>query len=146
MISSLSADMSQVSDIIEIQQMIARYAYTFDRGDAAGWADVFTPEGVWEMAPEPGAEPSIRLAGRDELMAFCTQRFSDRRPGLTYAHHQSGVHFTSFAADMARAEVMLILTISTPDAPPSIFRTGVYHDAWRRTGQGWRLQHRLLTR
>lgn len=142
--ATLHPDVSRVGDMIEIQQMIARYSYTFDRGEARAWAEVFTPDGLWEMAPERGADPSIRLHGHGELMAFCTKRFSDRRPGLTYAHHQSGVHFTSWRADVAQAEVMLILTIVL-DGAPSISRTGVYHDEWNRTAEGWRLKHRLLT-
>jgi len=142
--ATLPPDVSRVSDMIEIQQMIARYSYTFDRGDAQAWAEVFTLDGLWEMSPEVGAAPSIRLAGRAELMAFCTKRFSDRRAGLSYAHHQSGIHFSSWQADVVRAEVMLILTVVL-DGAPSIGRTGVYHDEWRRTAEGWRLQHRLLT-
>jgi hypothetical protein len=137
-------DVSRAGDMMEIQQMIARYSYTFDRGEAQAWAEVFTPDGVWEMSPEPGAAPTIRLEGRAELMGFCTKRFSDRRPGLTYAHHQSGIHFISWDADAARAEVMLILTILLNGAP-SISRTGVYHDEWKLTAEGWRLKHRLLT-
>jgi hypothetical protein len=138
-------DATRISDMVEIQQLIARYSYTFDRGDAEGWADIFTPAGVWEMSSAVGAQPSIRLDGRADLVAFCTKRFSDRPPGLTYAHHQSGIHFTAFGADLARAEVMLILTISREGGPPSIARTGVYHDEWTRTAEGWRLKHRLLT-
>lgn len=55
----LSAD-----DKIEIQELVARYNRAVDSGDAQGWADTFTDDGVFE---------SMRVGthrGRQELVRF----------------------------------------------------------------------------
>jgi len=46
-------------DYEEIRQLYARYAHTIDTGDAEGWADVFTADGVFGNAQ-----------GRDALIEF----------------------------------------------------------------------------
>lgn len=134
-----------VEDALAIQQLIALYSHAFDQGDAEEWAGIFDSNGVWEAAEKRGDQPTIHLRGRDQLIAFCRQRFQSREEGLTYFHHQSGILFDQCTDDQAKTRVMLILTVKPLNQPPYIFRTGVYFDKWIRTVHGWRLAHRLLT-
>lgn len=56
------------ADYIEIQQLYARYARTLDLGDPEGWADTFTPDGVFRDA-----------AGREELVAYAENSYGGRQ-------------------------------------------------------------------
>lgn len=139
----MSGSMS-TEDMQAIQQQVARYSYTFDSGDAEGWAEVFTEDGLWEFYAAGATTPATRLEGRDALRGFCQQRFSERREGVTSYHHQSGVIFDELTADSARVRTMLILTIQLPSEAPRLYLTGVYEDEWVKTPQGWRIKYRVL--
>jgi uncharacterized protein (TIGR02246 family) len=50
-----------VSDRIEIEELLARYCHRVDHDDAEGWAALFTPDGSFEVL---GA---MRLQGTEQL-------------------------------------------------------------------------------
>jgi hypothetical protein len=134
----------RTEDMLEIQQQIARYSYTLDSGDAEGWANVFTRDGVWESYAAGATKPSTRLDGPAELKAFCTRQFSRRRGGSTSYHHQSGVIFDELTADTAKVRCMLIITVNVPNEPPRLYMTGIYEDRWVKAPEGWRIKYRVL--
>ena len=134
-----------VEDQLAIQQAIAAYSYTFDSGDAKGWADLFSEDAVWEFFASGEMQPSVRLEGRDELRKFAEDRNRQRPEGVRSYHHQSCTAFEELTADSARTRVMLILTVqAAQESSARVLTTGVYHDQWRKTPQGWRLAHRAL--
>lgn len=120
-------------DMLAIQQQIARYSYTFDSGDADGWAKVFTTDGLWEFYATGATKPTTRLEGYAALQNFCAQRFSERRGGVTSYHHQSGIMFDELTANSAVVRAMLIITIQVPGEQAQMYMTGVYHDKWVKT-------------
>ena len=134
----------KTEDMLAIRQEIARYSYTFDSGDAEGWASLFTEDGLWESYPAGATEPGTRLEGRAAMRSFCAKRFSERRGGLTSAHHQSGIIFDDLTADTAKVRAMMLLTIQTPGESARVYMTGVYEDVWVKTPEGWRIKHRVL--
>jgi len=131
-------------DMLAIQQQIARYSYTFDSGDAEGWADVFTDDGSWEFYSAGATEPTTKLEGHVALRDFCAKRFSERRGGATSYHHQSCIVFDELTADSARVRAMLIITVHVPGEQAQVYMTGVYQDQWVRTPHGWRIKYRAL--
>jgi hypothetical protein len=51
--------------------------------------------------------------------------------------------FDALTAEEARVRVMVLVTRQeATETPPSVHLTGVYHDVWRKTPEGWRLAHR----
>jgi len=54
-------DTMNTEDKLAIQQAIANYSYTFDSGDAEGWANIFTEDGVWEFFAGGVPTPTTRL-------------------------------------------------------------------------------------
>src|SRR5439155_8060888 len=44
--------------------------------------------------------------------------------------------------DGERATMLLLTRQGAPDAAPLLHLTGIYHDRWRKTREGWRLVHR----
>ena len=132
-------------DQLAIQQAIANYSYTFDTGDAEGWANIFTENGVWEFFDVGQAKPSIKLEGHEALRQFAEQRNRDKPEGVSSYHHQSGVLFDELTDDTARTRAMLILTVqSSGQNTARVLTTGVYYDEWRKTSDGWHLIHRAL--
>ena len=134
-----------IEDKLAIQQAIANYSYMFDSGDAEGWANVFTRDGVWEFFGAGQEKPSIKLEGHGALRQFAEQRNRDKPEGVSSYHHQSGILFDELTSDTARTRVMLILTVqSTGERTARVLTTGVYYDQWRNTPEGWRLVYRAL--
>jgi len=131
-------------DMLAIQQQVARYSYTFDSGDAEGWASVFTEDGLWEFYTSGATTPATKLEGHTQLRDFCAQRFGERQGGVTSYHHQSGLIIDELTADSARGRTMVIITIQIPEEAPRLYLTGVYEDQWVKTPQGWRIKYRVL--
>jgi len=132
-------------DMLAIQQAIANYSYTFDSGDAEGWANIFTEDGVWEFFGIGQEKPSIKLEGHQALHQFAEQRNRDRPEGVSSYHHQSGVLFDELKSDSARTRAMLVLTVqSSSENTARVLTTGVYYDQWRKTPEGWHLVYRAL--
>jgi uncharacterized protein (TIGR02246 family) len=130
-----------VEDMLAIQQVIARYSHTFDAGDAEGWANLFTEDGVWE---DFNANPPYQVKGHAALRDFAAMRFRQKTPGLVYYHHQSGILFDELRADTARTRVMVIITTHKKPDTPHIFLTGIYTDEWKKTDKGWLFTHRII--
>ncbi len=58
-------------DKIEIQELVIRYNRAIDSGDAVGWVDTFTADGVFE---------SLRVGtftGREELRRLATEFWTE---------------------------------------------------------------------
>lgn len=116
-------------DHVEIQQLYAQYAHTLDLGDAEGWADTFTPDGVFGNSK-----------GRDELITFA-QGFYDR--GGSARHWNSQVLITP-TAEGADGSCYLLL-VDTSSQPVGITVSGIYTDKIVKTANGWRFKERVAT-
>lgn len=138
---------TETADRLAMLQVIAEYSYTFDSRDSEGWAKLFTEDAVWQYVGAQSAEPLTDLNGRDEILAWAKQRHKDIPQNITSYHHQSGVAFEALTADTARTRVMVIITAhdnTQAGAAINITLTGVYHDEWRKTSEGWRFSKRVL--
>jgi hypothetical protein len=112
-------------DLVEIQQLLARYAVTITRGDIDGLLAVFTPDGTYS--------------------AFGDTFSLDRCPELVAAAPK-GLFLTGTAAveltgDTATGtQPLCFVEHATHD-----LRIGYYTDTYRRTEAGWRLATRSMT-
>jgi hypothetical protein len=130
-------------DKLAIHEMIARYSYTYDGRDAAGFAQLFVEDGVFEIFFAGANSPSVRLESRNEIRNWAAQRLQERTGRFTSRHYQSGTLFDELLSNVARTRTMVLVTHQgTADAAPRITDSGVYHDRWRKTPEGWRLAHR----
>ena len=116
-------------DYLEIQQLYVKYAHTIDLGDAEGWADTFTPDGVFANAQ-----------GRDELIEFAAGIYSR---GGTTRHWNSQVLITP-TAEGADGSCYLLM-VDTNTQPPNITVSGIYRDKIVKTANGWRFKSRDAT-
>jgi ketosteroid isomerase-like protein len=128
---------------LAIHEMIARYSHAYDGQDADGFAQVFVEDGVFEIFVPGQAEPSVRLQSRAEIREWAAQRLRARAGRFTSRHHQSGTLFDALTSDAALTRTMVLVTHQgVTEAAPRPTDSGVYHDRWRKTPEGWRLAHR----
>ena len=140
-----------VEDQLAILERIAHYSYAWDGRDADAYAELFVTDGIFEVLAEDNL-PVIHNNGRDAIRAWANAIHSGEDPGRRARqpdeqsrHNQSGTVFDELEPDTARTRTMLLSTAQTPDDPvPRPSTTGVYHDEWRHTSEGWRLVRRSL--
>jgi hypothetical protein len=128
---SLSAE-----DVLDIQQLVARYGYVLDNGAEGGkaYADLFTDDGVF-------ASPQATVSGREALLKFA----SGHRPG------QGPAYVRNFATNVkleptatgARGRVYgVVIAIGENNQPSSVFAGGHFEDTYAKTQAGWRFKRR----
>jgi SnoaL-like domain len=116
---------TRTDDLVEIQQLLARYAVTITQEDIDGLVGVFTPDGTYS--------------------AFGETYSLDRFPVLVDAAPK-GLFMTAtpvieLAGDTATGtQPLCFIDNATHD-----MRIGYYKDNYVRTGDGWRLKTRAMT-
>ena len=114
-------------DVIEIQQLYAKYNWTIDAGDAEGWATTFTADGVFNTN-----------VGHDALVKFAETLHTGAGSHL---RHWNTNLLIQPASTGATGQVYLML-VDFATNPPTIARSGNYTDELVKTAQGWRFKKR----
>lgn len=134
-----------LEDKLAIQEAIAQYSYTYDAQDAEGFAVLFTEDALWELFAAGATHPAIQLKSRAAIHAWAVQRLHERRGRFISRHYQSSTLFETLTAQSAWTRTMVLVTHQdVSEAAPRLTASGVYHDQWRKTPDGWRLVHRRL--
>ncbi|WP_449469088.1 nuclear transport factor 2 family protein [Sphingobium chungangianum] len=76
--------LAAAEDRLEIIDLEAEYSRAWDSGDTDGWADVFTPDGVFEIT-KSGDQPTRLVTGTEELAGFCAE----------VSEYYQGLHFNT---------------------------------------------------
>jgi hypothetical protein len=132
-----------LEDKLAIHEIIARYSYTYDGKDAEGFAQLFVEDGVFEIFVPGTTTASVRLESRTEIRDWAARRLQRRTGRFTSRHYQSGTLFDELTPDSALTRTMVLVThqdVAEPAPRPTV--SGVYHDHWRKTHEGWRLARR----
>ncbi|MFG3618726.1 nuclear transport factor 2 family protein [Nocardia exalbida] len=117
--------MSRSDDLLEIQQVLARYAVTITKGDIEGLLAVFTPDGSYSAFGD-----TYTLDLFPELVAAAPK-------GLFL----TGIPALDIDGDTATGtQPLCFVEHSTHD-----MRIGYYTDTLVRTTDGWRLRTRAMT-
>lgn len=136
----LEARLAQVEARLAIMDLEAEYARSWDAGDAAAWAALFTADGVFDMAAV-GQQTRMVYRGTDELMAFC-QNVDAFYKGLHFMH----LPRLQIDGDMAYGRLHFQwIGLYHPSSRYSGQRqaAGYYDVTYRREHGQWRMQHRL---
>ena len=129
-----SARLQHIEDILEIQELTARYNHTFDAGDAEGYADCWTDDGTMTHDVRPGH------SGRDAFLD--TVRRYDSQ-----VIHMTTDHVVEVEGDTATQDCSFVLFTRAKDrSTNNFFMTGRYHDELVRTSAGWKFQRRTTQR
>jgi SnoaL-like domain len=112
-------------DIVEIQQLLARYAVTITQEDIDGLLEVFTPDGTYSAFGD-----TYKLDKFPELVAAAPK-------GLFL----TGTALVDLDGDTATGtQPLCFIDHATHD-----MRIGYYRDTYVRTADGWRLRTRAMT-
>jgi hypothetical protein len=118
-------DQSQLADITEVEQLLARYAIGMTRDDIDAVIDVFTPDGTYSAFGDTYA-----LADFPALV-----RAAPKGLFLT------GTPALDLDGDAGNGQQTLCFV----DQTTHDMRVGYYTDTYERTAQGWRLRTRAVT-
>jgi hypothetical protein len=118
-------DQQQIADILEIEQLLARYAVGMTQDDIESVMAVFTPDGTYRAFGDtyPLADfPTLVAAAPKGLFLVGT-------PAIDLA-----------GDDASGTQPLCFVEQTTHD-----MRIGFYTDTYRRTDAGWRLRTRSMT-
>lgn len=114
-----------VADVIELEQLLARYAVGMTKDDVDAVVAVFTPDGTYSAFGDTYA-----LADFPRLVAAAPK-------GLFMV----GPPALALTGDSGTGQQPLCFVEQTTHD----MRIGYYSDTYRRTGDGWRLHTRSMT-
>ncbi|KQY37216.1 nuclear transport factor 2 family protein [Nocardia salmonicida] len=117
--------MSRNDDVIELEQLLARYAVTITKGDIEGLISVFTPDGNYSAFGD----------------TYPLDEFPDLVAAAPKGLFLTGTPALELDGDTASGtQPLCFIDQSTHD-----MRIGYYSDTYARTDEGWRLRTRAMT-
>ncbi len=139
-IAAIEARLLEVEARLEIIDLEAEYARSWDAADAGAWARVFTSDGAFEMSPV-GDQPARIQRGSVELAAFCNEVSAFYR-GLHFMH----LPRLTMDGDMAYGRVhfeWIGLYNLRENYCGRRDAAGYYDVTYRKENGRWRIAHRL---
>jgi len=123
-------------DILDIQQLGARYAYGLDTGADNGnyYANVFTVDGSFG-----------ETVGREKLAALAREG-GGRLKFRGYQHIVTNVIVEPTTEGAVGTQYIQVLTVGGNGKPPMIDHGGRYEDVYVKTAEGWRIKSRKYVR
>jgi hypothetical protein len=121
----------------ELTRAKARYCFTLDTRDWAGFADLMTDDVVLDVSDGTGVPV---VTGRDAAVEMI-------RSSLTNAKSAHQVHTPLIDLHGDEADVVWAMQDRVIwEAGPSLSGYGHYHERWVRRGDAWKLASLRLTR
>ncbi|QTJ66004.1 nuclear transport factor 2 family protein [Rhodococcus sp. ZPP] len=117
--------MSTNDDLMEIQQLLARYAVNMTKGDVEGVTGVFTADGTYSAFGD----------------AFPLDQFPELVAAAPKGLFMTGTPLIELSGDTATGTQPLCFV----DEATHDMRIGYYNDTYARTTDGWRLRTRAMT-
>lgn len=137
----MTVDIQQISDRIEIDDLLARYARALDYRNFEELDSIFTADATFDAGGlgSPTGPAAIR------------EMISGTIGHLDATQHLVGKSLVEFSADGDEAEVRTYLISqhireSVPGPVKHYFLGGEYYDRVVRTTDGWRIAYRRLDR
>jgi SnoaL-like domain len=134
-------------DYIDLEQLSARYAFAVDRCTNNGYdyADLYTEEGEFGIAPDWTTTPKRTIKGREALADIdgggpggCRDPKTLRGYGITHVILSPIIRPTATGA----AGTAILLALGVGGNPNAIERQGGYEDVYVKTAKGWRIKTR----
>jgi len=126
------------ADRVACERLSNDYAAAVDGNDPAALANLFTPDGRWQLSDTP-------MIGRDAIRTYLTDFVA--RKTVTSMHVTTNVRITLTGPDSATGTAyVMIYGIAKGEKPGTPRGLGVYRDRFERTAEGWRFAERVLDR
>lgn len=117
--------MSATDDLVEINQLLAKYAVNMTKGEVDGVMAVFTPDGTYSAFGD----------------AFTLDQFPELVAAAPQGLFLTGTALVDLDGDTATGNQPLCFV----DHATHDMRIGYYSDTYVRTDAGWRLRTRAMT-
>ncbi|MGV9744308.1 nuclear transport factor 2 family protein [Rhodococcus zopfii] len=117
--------MSATDDLVEINQLLAKYAVNMTKGDVEGVMAVFVPDGTYSAFGD----------------AFTLDQFPELVAAAPKGLFMTGTALIDLDGDTATGSQPLCFV----DHATHDMRIGYYSDTYVRTAAGWRLRTRAMT-
>ncbi len=128
-----------------ITDILTQYSYRWDSKDSAGFADLFTDDGVLERWVNGKKVDSATIYGKDAILEYAKNSHEGRLSDRLSRHHFSGIVFIELKENSAITKNMALITHQTKDDSAAFIRSsGYYLNTWRKTEKGWRISKRIL--
>jgi uncharacterized protein (TIGR02246 family) len=131
----------QPLDYEEIRQLLARYNFAVDLGDAPGWADCFIPDGVFHCTPE-GGPLTGRHEGREALIAYAETHYGINQGRAR--HWNWNLEIQGDGQEATMRCYLAALGATSTDSPAGVRVTGVYRDRLVKHDGAWRFAERHI--
>jgi 3-phenylpropionate/cinnamic acid dioxygenase small subunit len=128
--------LQEISDRLEIQDLLSRYSYAIDERDWDALDDVFTPDAVIDYSETGGAKGSV--AQIKAWLPVAMERFPRYQ-------HMVATTKLDLDGDRARSRTVLFnpMVYRKDDEEEQVFFIGLwYRDYLIRTEKGWRIAER----
>ena len=132
--------LDEVSDRLEIQEVMARYCQTIDRGDWDSFRSLFTANAVLDFTAFGGPVGDV-----ETLIAFIQPALASAKA----SHHMVSTVVIDLDGDTAnvRSAGHVPITLALPqDGEHTSFSGLWYNDVFVRTSTGWRIKSRQQER
>jgi hypothetical protein len=126
-VAAQSAGSLTAQDLVEIQQLYAKYNWALDSGDSQAYAATFTPDGVFN-----------NNVGHDAIVKFADTFHAGL--GSHVKHWNTNLMITPSTTG-AGGQVYLVL-VDFAQKPATIVTSASYTDELVKTPQGWRFKKR----
>lgn len=126
-----------LSDQLEMQQVLIRYAHALDARDWELLGSCFTEDATTDYGEIAGIND-----GRDAIVTTCRDFLS----GLDASHHLIGSVAIESRGDEGTAVCYLQAqhVFRGADGGDNLLHGGIYRDRLVRTAEGWKIAHRRL--
>lgn len=134
-----------IRDRLAITDVLTQYSYRWDGKDSAGFAALFTEDGIMERWLFGELVEGSRVEGKAAIFDYARRSHEGRLADRQTRHHFSGIVFLELNEDTAVTENMALITHQTAEDPAAyISSSGIYRNTWRKTADGWRIARRIL--
>lgn len=123
-----------VSAVFECTRLAHRFCSLADRADAAGVANLFTADGKFERG-------DLRVEGRAKI----EQMTASRPPGMMTRHLLTTTLVDAIGEDAAEGRHYCLVYVSGAGQTAERPIVREYHDRYRLTNEGWRIESRLVS-
>ncbi|HEV8297780.1 MAG TPA: nuclear transport factor 2 family protein [Acidimicrobiales bacterium] len=131
---------AEVDDRLAIRNVIAQLAHAADTGTVDDYVALLTDDVVWEL-------PGTPVARGADAMAIGIEA---RRAAGTVGPGSHTRHVVSTVEVHVDGDVATSLAfwefLRDCAASPKVSSVGMYRDTLRRTGRGWKVAHRVISR
>ena len=140
-----AADLSELVNRTAIIDTLTQYSYRWDSKDSAGFAELFTEDGILERKLNGVTVNGSRIEGKEAIYEYAKTSHEGRLAETLSRHHFSGIVFLELTDTRAVTENMALITHQTKGSTRAYIRSsGYYLNTWQKTQHGWRIQKRIL--